>query len=134
MDVPQVSMYVSTGGGTSSKYLSMHGQWTYDESFFQKYPKLLADLGRWAEKIVGYFQLLAHILSWCVPTPWFSINQQLFQQKTNKQILRHFINMSSLIVFILKMESVSKNTIFGLKMMVKNGLEKNILNSLHAGR
>jgi hypothetical protein len=26
-------------------------------------------------------------------------------------------------VFTLKMESVSKNTIFGLKMMVKNGLE-----------
>ena len=32
------------------------------------------------------------------------------------------------------MESVSKNTIFGLKMMVKSGLEKFILKSLHAGR
>ena len=30
----------------------------------------------------------------------------------------------SYIVFTLKMESVSKNTIFGLKMMVKSGLEK----------
>ena len=40
----------------------------------------------------------------------------------------------SYIVFTLKMESVSKNTIFGLKMMVKNGLEKFILKSLHAGR
>ena len=44
------------------------------------------------------------------------------------------LNMSSLtdsyIVFTLKMESVSKNTIFGLKMMVKSGLEKIILKSL----
>ena len=31
------------------------------------------------------------------------------------------------------MESVTKNTIFGLKMMVKSGLEKFILKSLHAG-
>ena len=40
----------------------------------------------------------------------------------------------SYISFTLKMESVSKNTIFGLKMMVKSGLEKFILKSLHAGR
>ena len=40
----------------------------------------------------------------------------------------------SYIVFTLKMESISKNTIFGLKMMVKSGLEKNILKSLHAVR
>ena len=39
----------------------------------------------------------------------------------------------SYIGFTLKMESVSKNTIFGLKMMVKSGLEKNILKSLHVG-
>ena len=32
------------------------------------------------------------------------------------------------------MESVSKNTIFGLNMMVKSGLEKFILKSLHAGK
>ena len=48
------------------------------------------------------------------------------------------LNMSyltdSYIGFTLKMESVSKNTIFGLKMMVKSGLEKIILKSLHAGR
>ena len=31
------------------------------------------------------------------------------------------------------MESVSKNAIFGLKMMVKSGLEKFILESHHAG-
>ena len=30
------------------------------------------------------------------------------------------------------MESVSKNAIFGLKMMVESGLEKIILKSLHA--
>ena len=32
------------------------------------------------------------------------------------------------------MESVSKNTIFGLKMIGKSGLEKFILKSLHVGR
>ena len=36
--------------------------------------------------------------------------------------------------FTLKIESVTKNTIFGLKMMVKGGLEKIIFKSLHAGR
>ena len=40
----------------------------------------------------------------------------------------------SYIIFTLKMESVSKNAIFGLKMMVKSGLENIILKSLHAGR
>ena len=39
----------------------------------------------------------------------------------------------SFIVFTLKMESVSKNTIFGLKGMVKSGLEKIFLKFLHAG-
>ena len=38
----------------------------------------------------------------------------------------------SYVGFTLKMESVSKNTIFGLKMMVKSGLEKIILKSPHA--
>ena len=38
----------------------------------------------------------------------------------------------SYIVFTLKMESVSKNTIFGPKM-VKSGLEKIFLKFLHAG-
>ena len=37
------------------------------------------------------------------------------------------------IVFSLKKESVSKNTIFGLKMIVKSGLEKIFLKFLHAG-
>ena len=31
------------------------GQWICDDSFFQKYPKYLADLSRWAEYIVGVF-------------------------------------------------------------------------------
>ena len=39
----------------------------------------------------------------------------------------------SYIVYTLKMESVSKVTIFGLKMMVKSGLEKIFLKFLHAG-
>ena len=38
----------------------------------------------------------------------------------------------SYIVFTLKMESVSKNTIFDLKMLVKSGLEKIFLKFLHA--
>jgi hypothetical protein len=38
----------------------------------------------------------------------------------------------SYIVFTLKMESVSKITIFGLKMMVKSGVEKILLKFLHA--
>ena len=50
-------------------------------------------------------------------------------------VLDHLFNILFLItsfltdsytVFTLKMESVSKNTIFGLKMMVKSGLEKNL--------
>ena len=36
----------------------------------------------------------------------------------------------SYIGFTLKMESVTKNTIFGLKMMVKSGLEKIFLKFL----
>ena len=39
----------------------------------------------------------------------------------------------SYIVFILKMESISKNTIFGLKTIVKSGQEKIFLKFLHAG-
>jgi len=39
----------------------------------------------------------------------------------------------SYMVFTLKMESVSKNTTFGLKMIVKSGLEKIVLKFLHAG-
>ena len=40
---------------------------------------------------------------------------------------------NSYIVFTLKLESASKNTIFGLKMTVKSGLEKIFLKFLHAG-
>ena len=46
------------------------------------------------------------------------------------------LNMSSLtdsyIVFTLKMKSVSEITIFGIKMMMKSGLEKIFLKFLHA--
>ena len=52
-------------------------------------------------------------------------------------MLDQLINTSYLtdlyLVFNLKMESVSKNTLFGLKMMVKSGLEKIFLKFLHAG-
>ena len=40
----------------------------------------------------------------------------------------------SYIVFTYKMESVPEITIFGIKMLVKSGLEKFIFKSLHAGR
>ena len=53
-----------------------------------------------------------------------------------KYLVLYLLNTSyltdSYIVFTLKMESVSKNTIFGLKMMVKSGLEKIFLKFLHA--
>ena len=39
----------------------------------------------------------------------------------------------SYIAFALKMKSVTKNTIFGLKMTVKSGLEKIFLKFLHVG-
>ena len=39
----------------------------------------------------------------------------------------------STLAFTLKMEFVSKITIFGLKMVVKSGLEKIFLKFLHAG-
>ena len=38
----------------------------------------------------------------------------------------------SYIIFTLKMESISKNTIVGLKMTVKSGLEKIFLKFLHS--
>ena len=38
----------------------------------------------------------------------------------------------SYIVFTLKMESQPKYTILSLKMMMKSGLEKNVLKFLHA--
>jgi hypothetical protein len=42
--------------------------------------------------------------------------------------------MSYLTSFLHSMKSVSTNTIFGQKIMVKCGQEKIILKSLHAGR
>ena len=60
-----------------------------------------------------------------------------FDEQNRKYCQRSF-NTSyltdSYIVFTLNMESVTKSIIFGLKMMVKSGLEKFILKSLHAGR
>ena len=56
-----------------------------------------------------------------------------FRVSTNRNINTSYLT-DSYIGFTLKMESVSKNTIFGLKIMVKSGLEKFILKSLHAGR
>ena len=72
----------------------------------------------------------------------FSIVSHLQKVNSNQSFGLHSISFwtvlnisyltDSYIVFTLKMESVSKNTIFGLEMMVKSGLEKIILKSLHA--
>ena len=50
--------------------------------------------------------------------------------KSNSVLNKSYLSDSDM-GFILKME---KNTIFVLEMMVKSGLEKFILKSLHAGR
>ena len=54
-----------------------------------------------------------------------------FQLKGFNNTINTSYLTDSCIVFTLKMESVSKNTIFGLKMMVKSGLEKIFLKFLH---
>ena len=65
----------------------------------------------------------------------------LYAKSAREKLLLQFLallNMSyvtdSYNGFTLKMESVAKNTIFGLKMRVKSGLEKFILKSLRVGR
>ena len=58
----------------------------------------------------------------------FGISSQTYPSSINTSYLT-----DSDIIFTLKMESVSKNTIFGLKMMVKSGLEKIFFKFLHAG-
>ena len=59
---------------------------------------------------------------------FFDDKQQIFHGPLNTSYLT-----DSYIIFTLKRESVSKNTIFDLKMMVKCGLEKIFLKFLHAG-
>jgi hypothetical protein len=49
------------------------------------------------------------------------------------ELLNMSYSTDSYIILTLKMESVYKNTIFGLKMSVKSGLEKIFLKFLHAG-
>ena len=50
-----------------------------------------------------------------------------------KIFLNTYYLTDTYIIFTLKMESVSKNTIFGLKMIMKSGLEKIFLKFLHSG-
>ena len=68
-------------------------------------------------------------------TSWLII--LFFTRKYLPHSFVSFFNTSYLtdtyIIFTLKMESVFKNTIFGLKMMVKSGLEKMILKFLPVG-
>ena len=63
--------------------------------------------------------------------------ENIFSSRQIWKITYNNINTSYLtdtyIFFTLEMESVSKNTIFDLKTMVKSGLEKIFLKSLHVG-
>ena len=85
------------------------------------------------------------------PSPWISTHSLDYWKSTDGpylhtyyvsvffRLLRVFDHEAysltdSYISFTVKMESVSKNTIFDLKIMVKSGLEKFILKYLHAGR
>ena len=69
------------------------------------------------------------------PNRCLSIDRKLVNDRTfqNQEFFNTSYLTDSYIVFTLKMESVSKITIFGLKMMVKSGLEKIFLKFLHAG-
>ena len=70
------------------------------------------------------------------PGQFFNFPKRLvnpFPETEQLELLDTSYLTDSYIVFTLKMESVSKNTIFGLKMMVKSGLEKIFLKFLHAG-
>ena len=71
---------------------------------------------------------------WLPNTFSFNLMQQFFVILKKRKGFNMSYLTDSYIGFTLKMESVSKNTIFGLKMMVTSGLEKFILKSLHAGR
>ena len=68
------------------------------------------------------------------PNRCLSIDRKLVNDRTfqNQEFLNTSYLTDSYIVFTLKMKSVSKLTIFGLKMMVKSGLEKIFLKFLHA--
>ena len=66
--------------------------------------------------------LWSNVTGGVVKSPCCQIGSQM--SKLNTSYLT-----DSYIVFTLKMESVSKNTIFALKMMVKSGLEKNLFES-----
>ena len=51
---------------------------------------------------------------------------------SKKKLVNTSYLTDSCIIFTLKIESVSKITIFGLKMIVKSGLEKIFLKLFHA--
>ena len=95
---------------------------------------------QWGEQL-GYYMYA--LMNWDEMGNYYVLRYYLFTKIWFCMIIiksRHnkYFNTSyltdSYIVFILKLESGSKITIFGLKMVVKSGLEKFILKSLHAGR
>ena len=58
--------------------------------------------------------------------------QTIIKKAISDTIFECFKMCKTTIVFNLKMETESKNKNFGLKMMVKSGLEKIFLKFLHA--
>ena len=67
---------------------------------------------------ISVFYLFLPVFAWCDHKIVLQINTQYMRNPD--------------MVYVLKMEYVSKINIFGLKMMVKSGLEKIFLKFLHA--
>ena len=79
-----------------------------------------------------------HMFSGCL-LKWPSImyyilaKKKFFLSKTQDMVdINTQYMTNSTLVSPVKIEYVTKNNIFGLKMMMKSGLEKNILKFLHA--
>ena len=65
-------------------------------------------------------------------THGFTLLSAVIESVSGKEWLNTQYMRNSNLVYVPKMEYVHKVNIFGLKMMVKSGLEKNILKFLHA--
>ena len=85
---------------------------------------------------MNYWNTLHVVIKFITPTLFKCFTYKLYLLNINTAVVSKFgfntYLTDSYIVFTLKMESVSKNTIFGLKMIVKSGLEKIFLKFLHA--
>ena len=95
------------------------------------YPLLLTPIADPAyHAIINILLFLAYIHAYQVPSRFSTqvpICQDRLLQRFNTQYMRN-----SDMVYVLKMEYVSKINIFGLNMIVKSGLEKIFQKFLHA--